>query len=421
MDPHVGPRDKRNGASLRILEIEPDYYTRYPPLGLLKLATLERERGNDVKLVRGRVDVSGYLPQKIYITSLFTYAWKPVHNAIRHYHNLFPEAEIVVGGIYATLMPLHIKKKFPYVKTHLGLVSEAENLLPAYDLLRSVEKWKDWKKSILFTTRGCIRKCPFCVVPKVEGGMKEPKFTVLPLINPDHRQVVIWDNDFLASPFAKDILLELRDEGYTVDFNQGLDARLMTEEFAGLLADVKSNTIHMAYDWTWEGPFVSKAINLLDEAGYRKRDLIFYVLHNFYDDQHDKGDRPRDFLQRLQDLMKWGASAYPMRFIPLNSLKRRNYVSPLWTKQELEMVADARRVLGYAGTFVNYKALVAKITEARSFEEALELYPIGRKQKIGAQSNAENQPTFLPTISQPIRHSFRPSLSSSGKGSISFE
>jgi radical SAM superfamily enzyme YgiQ (UPF0313 family) len=57
----------------------------------------------------------------------------------------------------------------------------------------------------LFTRRGCIRKCLFCGVQKIEGKMKEPKFTVLPLIHPDHREVVIWDNDFLASPFARNV------------------------------------------------------------------------------------------------------------------------------------------------------------------------------------------------------------------------
>lgn len=355
--------------------MEPDYYTKYPPLGLLKLASYHRTYGDEIQYVRGvQSDVKS--PDEIEITSLFTYSWKPVHQAIEFYHSHFPKAKITVGGIYATLMPHHIKKFFPFVNVHQGLHPKAENLLPSYDILKSVEKWKDWNKSILFTTRGCIRKCPFCVVPKIEGDLKEPKFSVLPLIHPDHNGVVIWDNDFLASPFARTILTELRDGGYRVDFNQGLDARLMTAEFAGLLADIKSNSIHMAYDWPWEGPYVDKAIELLWKAGYRKKNLIFYVLYNFYDNQHNRGDTPQDFLHRLQDLMEWGASAYPMRFIPLDSLTRSGYVSKLWTKEQLEMVADARRVLGYAGTFVNFKALAEKFLSATSFEEAMELRPV---------------------------------------------
>ncbi len=373
---------------MRILLVEPDYYSRYPPLGLLKLASYHRTYGDKIQYVRGSVN-NVDVPDSIDITSLFTYSWKPVHDAISYYHTEFPEAEIKVGGIYATLMPHNIRKEFPFVKIHQGLFPKAENLLPSYDILQWVGKWKDWKKSIVFTTRGCIRKCPFCVVPKIEGGMKEPKFSILPMIHPAHKEVVIWDNDFLASPYAKDILIELRDGGYRADFNQGLDARLMTEEFANILADIKSPSIHMAYDWPWEGPYIEKAIEYLGNAGYKRKNLIFYVLHNFYDEQHKKGDTPVDFFHRLQDLMKWGASAYPMRFIPLNSLTRRGFVSPLWTEDELEMIADARRVLGYAGTFVNYKALAEKFLSASSFAEALELRP---------KKTTEEEP--IPTVYQ---------------------
>jgi hypothetical protein len=362
-----------------ILLVEPEYYTKYPPLGLLKLASYHRSNGDKIQYVRGLTDDIP-VPELIQITSLFTYSWKPVHQAIDFFHRLFPRAKMTIGGIYATLMPGHIQKTFPFVKVHQGLHLKAENFLPSYDLLQSVDKWKDWKKSIVFTTRGCIRKCPFCVVPKIEGGMKEPKYSIKPLIHPAHKEVVIWDNDFLASPYAKDILIELRDGGYRADFNQGLDARLMTEEFANILADIKSPSIHMAYDWAWEGPYIEKAIEYLSNAGYKKKNLIFYVLHNFYDEQHKKGDTPADFFHRLQDLMIWGASAYPMRFIPLNSLTRRGFVSPLWTEELLEMIADARRVLGYAGTFVNYKALANKFLGAHSFEEAMELRP--KKEKL---------------------------------------
>ena len=360
---------------MRVLEVEPDYYTKYPPLGLLKLGQLEERKKSDVKLVRGQKYLIGFKPNKILITSLFTYSWKPVHDAIEFYHRQFPKARIMVGGIYATLMPDNIRSSFPYVKIHPGLVPEAEGVLPAYHLLKEVEKWRDWNKSIVFTTRGCIRKCPFCVVPKIEGKMKEPKFSILPLIHPDHDEVVIWDNNFLASPFAKNILIELRDGGYKADFNQGLDARLMNEEFASLLADIKSPSIHMAYDWPWEGPYISKAINLLENAGYRKRNLIFYVLHNVYDFKYQKGDTPADFFHRIRDLAEWGASAYPMRYIPLDSLTRSGFISPLWTSQQLEMIADARRVLGYAGTFVPYKGFVDKILSAMNFEQAMELKP----------------------------------------------
>ena len=73
--------------------------------------------------------------------------------------------------------------------------------------------------------------------------------------------------------------------------------------------------------------------------------------------------------------MKWGASVYPMRSIPSNSLARTGYVSPLWTAEQLEMIADARRVLGFAGTWVPYRALADKFLYSETFEQAMELRP----------------------------------------------
>ena len=366
---------------MKILLVEPDYYSRYPPLGLLKLGKMEERRFNDVKLVHGNKHLN-YTPDKIYITSLFTYSWKPVHSSIQFYHNQYPNSKIYVGGIYATLLPLNIKKQYPFVNMHSGLVNEAENLMPAYHLLKQVQKWENWNKSILFTTRGCIRKCPFCVVPKIEGKMKEPKFSILPFVDVNHKEVVIWDNDFLASPFAKQVLEEIRDYGFKVDFNQGLDARLMTEEFAGLLSDIKSNSIHMAYDWAWEGAYVKKAIDLLSTAGYNKRNLIFYTLFNFYDEMHKKGDTPSDFLLRLKNLMEWGAASYPMRYIPLDALEKNKYVSPLWSEESLEMIAKARRVIGFGGSFVPYKAFIDKIFNSNNINDAMQLRSINYTKKI---------------------------------------
>lgn len=73
---------------LRVLLVEPQksnrYHTAYPPLGLLKLASYHEKRGDTVRLVSGTVE-DGFNPDLIYITSLFTYAWGPVHEVIRFY------------------------------------------------------------------------------------------------------------------------------------------------------------------------------------------------------------------------------------------------------------------------------------------------------------------------------------------------
>lgn len=100
---------------LNVLLVEPrkskKYHTAYPPLGLLKLATYHRQRGDVVRLVNGISD-NGFEPDIIYITSLFTYAWEPVHEVIRFYSRKYEKARVVVGGIYASLCPDHLIQSF---------------------------------------------------------------------------------------------------------------------------------------------------------------------------------------------------------------------------------------------------------------------------------------------------------------------
>ena len=88
----------------KVLLVEPEYYSRFPPLGLLKLATYFRSQGHEVKYVRGK-DNGDFIPDEIYVTSLFTWAWEPVYEAVKYYKEEFSEVKVNLGGIYASLMP----------------------------------------------------------------------------------------------------------------------------------------------------------------------------------------------------------------------------------------------------------------------------------------------------------------------------
>jgi hypothetical protein len=341
----------------------------------MKLASYYRSHGCRVKLVRGETSKIDFIADQIEITSLFTYAWLPVHKAIEYYHRLFPEAKITVGGLYATILPDHIKSKYPFVKIHSGLHDGAERYMPAYDILKQTDKWKTWNKSILFTSRGCIRKCPFCIVPKLEGEIRTVITDVQDFIYTGHNEVILWDNNFFASPKWKTTLNNLIETGIKIDFNQGLDARLIDEEKAALLADMKMPVIRMAYDWEGEGKIIERTVNLLKYNGIRKRDILFYALYNFYDGKGLYGDTPEVFFKIIKHILSLGCVVYPMRFEPLDSLKKNDFISPLWTGKQLEAVAEARRVIGYGGSFPPYQALINKFQTAFCFDEAFELRP----------------------------------------------
>lgn len=358
---------------MKVLLVEPDYYTKYPPLGLMKLASFHKSQGDEVSLVRGLIDNKDFNPDIIKITSLFTYAWKPVHKAIEFYHNLYPNAKVEVGGIYASIMPERISAQYPYVYIHIGLFKPAERYLPDYDILKTVKKWSEWDSSILFASRGCIRRCPFCVVPKLEGKINSVKTSIKDYIYPGHKKIVLWDNNFLASPKCKEVIKELQDIGLVVDFNQGLDARLIDEEKARMLADLKIEIYRLACDSLDEADAVKNAVKLLSNYGIRGRSILIYSMYNFFDNSNSSGDSPSEFLTRLNCILGLKCVAYPMRFEPLDSLTKGQYISPLWANYQLEAIAKARRVIGYGGAFPPYEGLVNKFKSAKNFDDAFRL------------------------------------------------
>lgn len=371
---------------IQVLLVQPDYYTRYPPLGLLKLASLHETKGDSVEFVRG-LHQAGPVPDLIYITSLFTYSWQPVHEATSHYRSKYPQARIVIGGIYATLIPEHAWLG-DADEVHKGLVLDAERYRPDYSLVPG------WDSSILFGTRGCIRKCAFCAVPRLEGKTWGPARSISDLVHPDHKKVVLWDNNILGVSNWKDVVAELRGLKIGVDFNQGLDARLINDDVAQTLSGLRVNPIRMAYDIPGERTALERAIPALEAAGFNRRRIIVYTLYNFT-------DTPQEFLNRVVDLLSWGVVSYPMRYEPLNSLVKNKYISPHWTARQLEMVASARRVMGYGGAFPPYRGLLEKFRNATSFEQAFSMRepPSPRRVPTGIAGTIE-QPTLGLSIAQ---------------------
>ena len=344
-----------------MLLVEPDYYSRYPSLGLLKLSSYHKSQGYTTELVRG-CRYPKQEPDKIYVTSLFTWAWKPVWEAVRYYKDRFPNIGVWLGGIYASLLPEHAKMSgADYV--HVGLFQEAESFAPDYSLV------PQWKSNILFASRGCVRKCGFCSVPKLEGGISNERYSIKHLINPDHKKIIFFDNNILASPNRKELFDELIELGLEVDFNQGMDARCLTDEIADQLAKMKMPMIRLAYDYIGIRNYVQKAIGILKAHRITGRRMVFYVLFNYV-------DSPNDFFHKVKDLLNWGVVSYPMKYEPLCTLEKGHYVSPKWDIHRLEMVAKARRVIGFGGAFPPYKALVQKFNKAEDFDQAFSLRPI---------------------------------------------
>jgi hypothetical protein len=354
---------RNSHLSKHIVLVEPDYYSPYPPIGLLKLSSYEKNIGNTTELVR-KGQFPRKKPDKIYVTSLFTWAWRPVWEAVRKYKSWYPDVELWLGGLYASLMPEHAKLSGTN-QIFKGLHPEAEEMLPDYNLA------PDWNGSIIFASRGCKNNCVYCAVPKLEGKICSEKKSIKKLIWPGHTKLIFFDNNILAMNYWKEIFNEIVELQMEVDFNQGLDARLLNEEAADLISKMKIPLIRLAYDYPSQGYDAKKAVTLLAERGVPKRSILVYALFNYT-------ESPEDYLNRVLEILDWGAVCYPMRFQPLNTLEKDQWVSEKWSKDQLEKVARARRVIGFGGAFPPYTGLIKKFQNAKSFDEAFELYPLKR-------------------------------------------
>lgn len=331
--------------SRRVLLVEPSYKAKYPPLGLMKISTFHKQCGDEVVFYKGtRAAVRDQKWDTIYITTLFTYHWKTVIRTIKFYQRAKYTSDIRVGGILASLLPDDLERETG-IEPHIGLWEQVDRLPPDYDLLEGVYSYKVDDASIGYTTRGCIRRCPFCAVPELEPDFV-PYIPLEQQIDPTKKDLLLLDNNVLASPELSEIVADIKRLGFQrgakfngksryVDFNQGLDARLLTDEKMALLSQIAINPMRIAFDDIDMKNLYVKKIRLAKKHGIKQ--LSNYVLYNFEDTPDDLYERLRINIELNEEL---GLSIYsfPMRFIPL-SAKTRGYVdNPHWTKQQLRGV-----------------------------------------------------------------------------------
>jgi hypothetical protein len=185
-----------------------------------------------------------------------------------------------------------------------------------------------------FTQRGCIRSCPFCIVPKIETMGELDSWPIRP---------VVCDNNFLAcSDMHFNSVIDKLKPLRGIDFNQGLDARLLTKARADRLGELDMRTVRLAWDNTGMERAYLRAVQLLTNAGFPKNVLRTYVLIGYR-------DTPEDALHRLETIRALGIWPNPQRFQPLNSLRRNEYVGPNWTDAELKRFMRYWANLRYTG------------------------------------------------------------------------
>ena len=175
--------------------------------------------------------------------------------------NLYLPANTIRGGTGYRDIPINQR-----------LPPEIEAIFPDYSIYPGCDY------AIGYLTRGCPNHCPWCVVPEKEGDIK-PYRTWEQIVRPDSRKIVLMDNNILACEHGIAQLESLIGSGYEIDLNQGMDARLVDNRIAGVLARLKwIRFIRFSCDQISQIDAIIHAAELLEKSGKKPYNLFIYLL-----------------------------------------------------------------------------------------------------------------------------------------------
>ena len=178
--------------------------------------------------------------------------------------------------------------------------------------------YPDYRHSIGFTQRGCRLKCQFCVVPRKEGAVRQ-EMTAHEVWRgePYPRHLVLLDNDFFGQPDWRARAVEIREGGFKVNFNQGINARFLDDEAAESLsslayfdADFKRRRLYTAWDNRKDEERLFAGLGRLVRYGVKPSAIMVYVLIGYW-----AGESEADWLYRVQRLQEFGCDPYPMPYV----------------------------------------------------------------------------------------------------------
>ena len=383
---------------------------------------------------------------RIYIATLFTFHWKKTIETITFAKNLVKDIkQIKIGGVLATVLADEVEKETG-ISTHQGLLNKPgifdnnniviDELPLDYSILDEIDyKYPENNAYYGYMTRGCIRKCPFCAVWKIEPNFNHfisyfDKFKYIKDNFGDQRNFLLLDNNVLASKKFPDIIDEIKKCGFTkgatfiepnnldiamknlrkgfndsayinksfeqihyllnklknksqqnlynlldeykllekhtttkknlleiypyikdtyekyrnkaskhryVDFNQGIDARLINEKNIKLLSEIPIKPLRIAFDNIKYKNIYIKAVTLAKK--YDITHLSNYLLYN-------ETDRPEDLYQRLKinimlcNSLKINIYSFPMKYHPINGCNHlnRDYLGQFWNRKFVRAV-----------------------------------------------------------------------------------
>jgi hypothetical protein len=289
---------------MRIGLVEFPRRSTLPNVALMRLSAYHKALGDQVTLNATPFDH----PDVVYLSTLFTWQRRAVEEVAAQFR---PHTDVQIGG--PGVLPLPTR-----------LPAAVDAMPNDYDLF-------DVEFGIGYSSRGCIRHCRFCPVPKMEGGIREVS-AIAELLNPRSNRLLLLDNNFFASDWLPKIA-EIRERGLDVCWPQGLDIRLLDADQATALADLRHRgqlwnqrfTRRGVLHFAWDLPSnearseeVVRGIRLLFACGFTPSDLSFMVLIGF------PGYSLEDELERVTTLQRLGIQPYVMVYRDFGERDRRD-------------------------------------------------------------------------------------------------
>lgn len=259
----------------------------YPNLPLMKLSAWHKQQGDHVEwylpLISGHMD-------KVYMSKVFSFS--------PDYDFFIDADEVIKGGSGYAIHLVDGKEVYDKTKDK-PLPPEIEHIYPDYSIYNITDM------AYGFLTRGCPRQCDFCHVKSMQGT-RSHKVADLSEFWDGQSNITLFDANILACCEWRDLFRQLIDSKATVDFNQGLDIRLMTDEKIEMLNKIKVKTLHFAWDkYSDKDIIVPKLKMFAEKTRIQNRKMIVYCLCNFDTSIEEDFDR----IYTLRDL---GYSPYIM-------------------------------------------------------------------------------------------------------------
>ena len=271
---------------------------RFPNLACMKISGYYKEQGHEVSLLLSYDEIENY--DKVFVSKVFTDT--PIPDGIIE----LPNVEYGGTGFYfdqAPNLPDEIEHHFPDYHLYDDFVNAQIE-----SGVRRIEFKEFLDYSIGYVTRGCFRKCGFCVNKKYNRVFEASPLSEF--YDPSRPKICLLDDNFFGYPKWRDIIQELHATGKPFKFKQGLDERLLTDEKCELLCQSKyDGAITFAFDNVDDYKIIERKLQLLRK--YTQHQFNFYVLCGFA--SLDEKDIENVFV-RIELLMKYRCTPYIMRY-----------------------------------------------------------------------------------------------------------